>query len=596
MNKTQKELRLKQKREQARFRKDKKQQVAESDILDELEEDIQEDELLAIVDDPESDDSNEREKERGKRKDGDSVHKEYLGEGGIFLGPTSFEELDALEAAREQAHEINEVSWQVSDLVYNIIRNPMMEPKAKSAAIKNVGDGFETRVSAILSGESVEKDLDVLSIEALLAYDARHTGVVEKALDWVNGKTLTEAGRKKLADDQYGLPDQKKYPIHDKAHVRKALGRAAQQIKSGGEGAVDARTALPRIRAAAKKYGIEVSTEKQNNAIVVEKDAKGEWRWVGWSSNKFMDWDGEILAEVAHKEYTEWLDENPDMSPVFMSWHTPETVRKNAVDFWTYENGFLIMSGPLAEEEAAGLLRVQKDIDLGMSHGTIVLARDPGNKKIITKYRMFEVSELPLENAANPFTSFDTVAKEAGMDKKAYFASLFGEDKAQKYLDLTKQAEEKLEGAGVQSKELAVSGEQKAEGTTQKVESGAAQGAPALSAKDLEAIVKAVGDKYDMDGLNAYLADAQTAIEKVPVLEELVKSLAEGQDDALAEKISPKAGFVWSVQKARASQSDKSKLEEGNEADEKLKKSAPHFDPDVDWLSAQTNIAPIRQS
>jgi hypothetical protein len=235
---------------------------------------------------------------------------------------------------------------------------------------------------------------------------------------------------------------------------------------------------------------------------------------------------------------------------------------------------------------------VQKEIDLGMSHGTIVLARDPARKKVITKYRMFEVSELPLENAANPFTSFDTVTKEADMDKRKYFASLFGEEKAEKYMALTKETEEKLEEAGVASKEVSPPPAL----TPSPSPEGRGGNAATLSAKDLEEVVKAVGEKFDMDGLNEYLAKATEALEKVPVLEELIKNLAENQDEQLAEKISPRAGFVWSVQKSRVSQSEGSKLKDGDEADDKLKKSAPTLDPVNDWLAAQTGVQPIRMS
>ena len=52
------------------------------------------------------------------------------------------------------------------------------------------------------------------------------------------------------------------YPIHDAAHVRNALARAAAAIKGDDEKAADiAKKAMPAIKAAAKKFGIEVSEE-----------------------------------------------------------------------------------------------------------------------------------------------------------------------------------------------------------------------------------------------------------------------------------------------------------------------------------------------
>ena len=580
MNKDQKKARRKNIQKQVLARKQKA--VSDRDLLDELEEDMEEDQTA----ESESESPDEEE---------DEVQKEWI-EGYGYAGPTSFDELDAMEHAREQASQVSEVSWKVQDLVWNIIRHPLLTPQQKNKAIQAVGDGFEERVDDILSGE-IQKDLDVLSIEAVLAHDARRTGLVEKAVDFIQKKTLSSSARNKLSGEQFALPEKRKYPIHDKAHVRNALARAAQQIKAGGEGAADARAALPKIRAAAKKFGIEMDTEKEKTGIIIEKDASGTWRWIGWYTNKWIDTDGEILADVAHKEYVGWLDQNPEMAPAFFSWHEPETVRKSAADFWMYENGFLTMSGPLTESEAESLMQVQKEIDLGMSHGTIVLKRDPANRKIILKYRTYEVSELPLENAANPFTSFDTVVKEAGMDKKAYLVKLFGADRAEKMLALTKEAEQTLTDVGVTSKEKtdeqtpATPATPAAPGTTTVVNNTPGI---ALDQAMIDQIAKAVGDKYGMTELSAYLSQLGDAAEKVPVLEELVKALAENQDDALAEKINPPASsFVW-MQKNRASQSDKTKLMEGNEEDDKLKKQAPRLDPEEDWLAMQTGVTPVR--
>jgi hypothetical protein len=44
---------------------------------------------------------------------------------------------------------------------------------------------------------------------------------------------LTEEKRDSLADSKFGLPDEHKYPMPDKAHARNAKARAAQQEKQG---------------------------------------------------------------------------------------------------------------------------------------------------------------------------------------------------------------------------------------------------------------------------------------------------------------------------------------------------------------------------
>ena len=44
---------------------------------------------------------------------------------------------------------------------------------------------------------------------------------------------LTEKKRDKLKDSQFGLPDEKKYPMPDKSHASNAKARASQQEKKG---------------------------------------------------------------------------------------------------------------------------------------------------------------------------------------------------------------------------------------------------------------------------------------------------------------------------------------------------------------------------
>jgi hypothetical protein len=45
--------------------------------------------------------------------------------------------------------------------------------------------------------------------------------------------TLTEKKRDNLPDKTFGLPEEHKYPMPDKAHARNAKARASQQEKQG---------------------------------------------------------------------------------------------------------------------------------------------------------------------------------------------------------------------------------------------------------------------------------------------------------------------------------------------------------------------------
>jgi hypothetical protein len=496
---------------------------------------------------------------------------------------TSFQELDALKAAQEQADIVREVTYEVQDLVRNILYTPDMSPKQKTSAMKAVADEFGNRVQSEVSDEMSEKslDMDVLEIDALIAKDNRRVSVIEKLTDWVDKKKLTYRAEQALSDDQFALTYEedgkkvRKYPIHDKAHVRNALARAAQMIKQGGKAAEDARKALPKIHSAAKKMGIG-SMEKDRSSVMVEKDATGGWRAVMWPSNNFKDWDGEIISEKAHLEYVEWVNKNMDVAPVFLSWHKGGTRREAQADFVGYENGFLLMSAPLTQKEAAGLLRAQALTDVGMSHGSMVFERK-GN--VIEKYRMVEVSDLPLENAANPFTDFETLTKEVEMDTKQYLASVLGSDElAEKFLAKTQEKQDALRKAGVEEKEVV------AETTPEdKTE------AKPEDALKIEDVIARVSKELGMEELSEQFAKLQEAAEKVVVLESVVKELSKNRDEELAEMIQPKISSKLSWMNNRPSQKSETVLKD-NEEDEKLKKAKP----EVGWLSEITGTTPLQ--
>jgi hypothetical protein len=44
---------------------------------------------------------------------------------------------------------------------------------------------------------------------------------------------ITTKRRKKLSDKNFGLPEDRKYPMPDKAHARVAKARASQMLKAG---------------------------------------------------------------------------------------------------------------------------------------------------------------------------------------------------------------------------------------------------------------------------------------------------------------------------------------------------------------------------
>jgi hypothetical protein len=53
--------------------------------------------------------------------------------------------------------------------------------------------------------------------------------------------TLDEKDRDKLKGSQFGLPEERKYPMPDKSHARNAKARASQQVEKGHLSKADER-------------------------------------------------------------------------------------------------------------------------------------------------------------------------------------------------------------------------------------------------------------------------------------------------------------------------------------------------------------------
>lgn len=495
---------------------------------------------------------------------------------------TSWEQLDEMQAAEELADQVREVSWSARDLVTNILYSQMPADE-KAGAIKKVGDGFGKRLKETEKAKK-SNDMDLLEVQAILARDSRHTSVMQKIgvylSEWVS-KSVSA-----LPYESFAIPETRQFLIDDATHVRQSLRYAATMLSQDNDESVTARTALPKIKEAAKKFKVG-SVDDAGGAVFIEKDKEGRWRAVMWPSNNFIDTDEDIISESSHLEYVDWVNKNMEVAPVFLCHHIPGTLRKSSVDFVGYENGFLIMSAPLEEEEAAGLLRAQAVTDLGMSHGTFVLERDPNDNRVITKYRMVEVSDLPLDHAANPFTDLEILSKEAKMDTKAYLVQVLGsEEKADSYMKKAELKQKATREAGVEEK-----GKKELPATTTPtaVVVNNNNKATEIPAEVLEAVVKAVGEKFGMNELSEQFSALRDQAEKVPVLEELVKSMNEDSNEALADLIDPPVGATFSWMTKRASQNKETVLKQNDEKDKKLSESSP----ELDWLSKATNTKPI---
>lgn len=67
--------------------------------------------------------------------------------------------------------------------------------------------------------------------------------------------TLSADDRKQIDDSQYAFPEQRKEPLENASHVRNAIARFDQVKDVSDE---DREKAFGRIKAAAKKFGVEM--------------------------------------------------------------------------------------------------------------------------------------------------------------------------------------------------------------------------------------------------------------------------------------------------------------------------------------------------
>ena len=329
-------------------------------------------------------------------------------------------------------------------------------------------------------------------------------------------------------------------------------------------------------------------TEEHNSLEVITNKEDGSKRWFGRWSNNYKDREGEIISEEAHKEFVAYLKQYPDRMPAFWIWHTKGTSRAADADFVEYFDGFMVASGPLTAKEAEQL---EKSIaydngKTGMSHGMFVLERDPERKEIITKYRTFEISDLPLENAANGFTSI-TSTKEVKMTDEKFnrLAATIGDDAAKKVIDQIGESKESLAQAGIESKEGEVA-EILDKLEADPVEVTEPEPEPVVeeevAEEDKEAspgvkeIAVALSEELGLKGLSDMLALQEATIKD---LSEKVADLTKEDDEKIAEQFVDKSlgALIWN--KKRASESEKTIVTDPAELAE-IKKETP-----TSWVS-----------
>ena len=84
--------------------------------------------------------------------------------------------------------------------------------------------------------------------------------------------SMTEAARDRLSDAKFAFPDDRKEPLNDAKHVRNAIARF-DQVEDVSD--ADRAKAWKRIKAAAKKFDVEIEAKSWRELMSGGKSARG---------------------------------------------------------------------------------------------------------------------------------------------------------------------------------------------------------------------------------------------------------------------------------------------------------------------------------
>lgn len=275
-------------------------------------------------------------------------------------GVMSFAELDQAEAAMEATWRINDTTEQFLYMMNNVMSSDMAAAE-KRASMQSLMMEFDERMGSQLEmmGEVADGDMDAMETDDM----------------------------DKDASSEAGAPDEPRLP--EPADVLYKALLESQTDKSMSEG-----------------------------SLSVYKMKDGSWRWHAIYTNNFKDVDfpPDIITKQAHLDFIDMLEKGEVDYPELWHWHIPNTAWGKA-DYITFVNleqakgaGFMFATGyvlPGHENEAASLSK-SGPLPIGVSHGMKEIKRDSQNPEQITGYITYEISDLPLKYAANPYTEFLT--------------------------------------------------------------------------------------------------------------------------------------------------------------------------------------------
>jgi len=322
-----------------------------------------------------------------------------------------------------------------------------------------------------------------------------------------------------------------------------------RKAKNAFKATLEAMSSIPR-----KKNQDASVAYIGRDSITFTKDKSGALRWVATYTNNFRDRDNppEVFTDAAHKQFESYID-NDGAMPELWLWHTPGTSLGKA-DWLSYANGFvtatgLVASGHEAEAEALASMK-----GLALSHGYEYI---PGKDGQIDWYRTFEISILPNQKAANPWTDFAMIESEVKEmkfrnEKRPFLVKVLGEDEVTN-LENNQEARAKfLTELGVDSKEFEEP--DSTDGSTGN------ETTPADVGELVKQITKGITESAEFKGFVERIGDIEKTVEGITAN---VKTLGESHETKVQQAF--EAAYNPTVRGHVASQDKENEVNAGEE-------------------------------
>jgi hypothetical protein len=158
-----------------------------------------------------------------------------------------------------------------------------------------------------------------------------------------------------------------------------------------------------RVKDALRIGPVQSDAEEPIDPIIFYKDGdSGRYRFFTIYTNCFKDAHKEIITDAAHREYVDWATRT-GLYPELHLWHAGNKSKWGQVDWLEYNSGFVCASG-LVDEDKEYIAEALKGQDISVSQGFVGIWT---KGDIISLYRTFEISPLPLGHAANNYVDFN---------------------------------------------------------------------------------------------------------------------------------------------------------------------------------------------